>query len=66
MPRMTEAGEDPDTPIWGAENIAQVIGKTATQTRYLLRTKKLPAKQIGKRWVSTRRKLLNALLGEAA
>lgn len=61
-----EADED-DKPIWGAENIAAVIERSVTQTQYLLRTGKLPGvNKVGDRYVTTRRKLLAALLGDAA
>lgn len=52
--------------VWGAEAIAKVIGRTATQTHYLLRTGKLPAKQVGERWVASRAKLVAFFLDDAA
>lgn len=58
--------DDPDAPIWGAENMAPVIGRTERQVFHMLNAGLLPAKKVGGRWVSTRRKLLAAILGEAA
>ncbi|PSJ55780.1 hypothetical protein [Pseudaminobacter soli (ex Li et al. 2025)] len=52
--------------VWGAEAIAKVIARTPTQTHYLLRTGKLPAKQVGERWVASRRKLVSFFLEDAA
>lgn len=61
-----ETNFDPDEPIWEVRNIAKVIKRSERQTFHLLTTGALPAKKIGDRWVSTRRKLLNAIVGEAA
>jgi hypothetical protein len=55
-----------DRPIWGAEAIAKVIDRTPTQTYYLLRTGKLPAKQVGDRWVTTLRRLRSLFTEDAA
>lgn len=52
--------------VWEVKNIARVIGRNDRQTFHLLATGKLPAKQIGGRWVASRRKLLEAVLGDAA
>lgn len=52
--------------VWGAEEIAKLIGRTVTQTHYLLRTGKLPAKQVGERYVASRKKLTAFFLGDAA
>jgi len=51
--------------IWGLEDIARAIGRTVRQTHYMLSTGKLPAKQIGNRWVVERSKLI-AFFMEAA
>jgi hypothetical protein len=55
-----------DTPIWGAAAIAAEIGKTETQTNYLLIKRRLDADKVGKQWVSTRRRLRNQFAGAAA
>lgn len=51
--------------LWGAEEIGKVIGRSGTQTQYLLRTGKLPAKQVGERWVASRAKLISFFLEDA-
>lgn len=55
-----------DDIVWEVKNIARVIGRNDRQTFHLLATGQLPAKQIGGRWVASRRKLLAAVLGDAA
>lgn len=55
-----------DEPIWGVSNFAKVINRTERQTYNMIATGKLPARKIGERYVSTRRKLLDAVVGEAA
>lgn len=52
--------------VWEVDNIAQVIGRSERQTFHLLATGQLPAKKVGGRWVASRRKLLQAVLGDAA
>ncbi|PWE57909.1 hypothetical protein DEM27_01570 [Metarhizobium album] len=44
--------------IWGAEEIAKIIGRTPRVTFHLLTTGALPAKKVGNRWVAERSKLL--------
>lgn len=51
--------------IWGAEEIAKVIGRTPRITFNLLTTGALPAKKVGNRWVAERSKLV-AFFMEAA
>jgi hypothetical protein len=50
--------------LWGAEEIGQVIGRTARQTFHLLESGHLPAKRIGGRWCGSRRKILAAVVGD--
>ena len=50
--------------LWGAQAIADYIGKNYRQTVYLLSTKKLPAQKIGAAWVACRSKLRARLLGD--
>jgi hypothetical protein len=52
--------------LWGAQAIADYIGKSYRQTVYLLSTKKLPAQKIGSTWIGHRAKLRARLLGEAS
>jgi hypothetical protein len=52
--------------IWGADEIAKVIGRSARVTFHLLSTGSIPAKKIGGRWVIERSKLVAFFMGEAA
>jgi len=52
--------------IWGLEDISKAIGRTVRQTHYMLSTGKLPAKQIGNRWVVERSKLIAFFMETAA
>jgi hypothetical protein len=56
--------DESDTLVWGAEQIGEVIGKPARAAFYLLEQGLLPAKKIGGRWVASRRRLLEAVIGE--
>jgi hypothetical protein len=57
---------DIDEPLWGAAAIAPVIGKSLTQTNYLLGRGLIDADKIGRQWVSTRRRLLSQFIGRQA
>lgn len=64
---------DPDTPVWGAETFALVLGlvtakgKPRTRTVYhLLESGRLPATKVGKVWTSTPRRLRSVSNGMAA
>ena len=61
---MTEI--DTEDLVWGINGIAKVIGRSDRQTYHLLTSGLLPAKQVGSRWVASRKKLIEALIGEAA
>lgn len=53
--------------IWGIEGIGEVIGRTYSQTYHLVRAGKLPmVKQIGERYVASRRKLVAFFMDDAA
>nr|WP_314089362.1 hypothetical protein [uncultured Shinella sp.] len=52
--------------IWGLEGIAKLIGRSIRQTHYMLSTGKLPAKQVGERWVASRSKLIAFFMEDAA
>ncbi|MDG4889275.1 hypothetical protein [Mesorhizobium sp. WSM4887] len=66
MTTTPETISDFDAPIWGIENFAKIINRSERQTYHLVATGKLPGvNKVGDRYVSTRRKLLNAVLGEA-
>jgi len=53
-----------DIPIWGASRIAAEIGLDRGAVYHLLGRNLLPARRIGRRWVSTRGQLRRALTGE--
>ncbi len=55
-----------DDLIWGASEIAKVIGRTDRQTFHMLSTGALPARKVGGRWVAVRKKLIEVLAGNAA
>ena len=49
-----------ETPVWGADAIAKLIGRTRAQTFHLLHSGKLPAKKVGSLWVAMPSALLRA------
>ncbi len=49
--------------LWGADEIAKVIGRTKRQTFALLENGHIPAKKVGGRWVAKRSELLAFLSG---
>ena len=50
--------------VWGAEEIAKVIGRTSRQTFHMLTSGQLPAKKVGDRWVADRNQLARFFLEE--
>jgi hypothetical protein len=50
-------------PVWGAEGIGKVLGTSRRRTFYLLENNLVPARKIGKSWVSTTAELESFLLG---
>ena len=52
--------------VWGLEAISKIIGRTVRQTHYMLSTGKIPAKQIGNRWVVERGALIRFFMESAA
>lgn len=52
--------------VWGIEGIAKLIGRSSQQTYYMLRTGQLPAKQVGERWVASRKQITAFFMGDAA
>jgi hypothetical protein len=53
-----------DMPIWGAGAIAAEVGLDRGSVHHLLSRNLLPARCIGRRWVSTRGQLRRALTNE--
>lgn len=63
---MSESGEALDL-IWGVEDIGKLIGRNYQQTYHMIRSGKLPmVKQVGERYVASRRKLIAFFLEDAA
>ena len=53
--------DDLDKPIWGASAFSRVIGRSESETNYLLIKRRIDASKNGCRWVSTPRRLLRSL-----
>lgn len=57
----------PDTDsldlIWGAKAIAKVLGVTDRAVFHMLAKGELPARQVGQRWVASRRMLVEHFEG---
>lgn len=51
--------------VWGAAEIAKLIGRTPRATFHMLDNGELPAKKVGGRWVAERNKLLSFFLEPA-
>ncbi len=66
MPATADEDMAAEDIVWEVRNIAKVIGRAERQVFYMLKEGQLPARKIGGRWVASRRKLLAAVLGEAA
>jgi hypothetical protein len=54
-----------DRPVWGASAIAAEIGLDRQATYHLLSKNLLPARRVGRRWVSTPSQLRRALGAES-
>lgn len=54
---MTSELHEPLDLVWGAAAIAKVIGHTTRATFHMLEAGELPARQIGRRWVASRKAL---------
>lgn len=54
---MSQSTHDPLDLVWGAAAIAKVIGQTTRATYHILEAGDLPARQVGRRWVASRRNL---------
>lgn len=56
--------------VWGADAIGRELNLTKRQVFYILETGKLPAKKVGRQWVTSRQALrqhfADLLSGEAA
>jgi excisionase family DNA binding protein len=52
-----------DQPVWNADEMAKVLGRTKRQVFHMLHSGHIDASRIGGRWVSTRRRLLKNIVG---
>jgi hypothetical protein len=53
--------------VWGVQAIADIIGRSYQQTYHLIATGKLPmVKQVGERYVVSRKKLIAFFMEDAA
>jgi hypothetical protein len=50
--------------LWGAEEIAEAIGRKPGPVYHMLELGHLPARKVGRLWTASRRKLLAHLAGE--
>jgi hypothetical protein len=60
---VSDNDENPDV-LWGAAAIGKAIGRPQRAVFHMLEAGLLPAKRVGKRWVASRRKLLDAVIGD--
>jgi len=64
------ASEKPNEPldlIWGVEDIGKLIGRSYQQTYHMIVSGRLPmVRQIGERYVVSRRKLIAFFMEDAA
>ena len=58
---MTMIDTDLDRPIWGAQAFAQVLNTDTASVNRMLQKRLLPARKVGRKWVSTPRQLLAAV-----
>ena len=49
---------DLDSPVWGVKEIAPIIRRSPRQAYDLLEKGLIPARKVGKTWVTSRRQLL--------
>ena len=59
----TSRNDDQLDVLHGAERIGEYLGLTERQAFWLLEQKKLPARKIGNRWVSTKSQLRRVVEG---
>ncbi|WSH22782.1 DNA-binding protein [Rhizobium ruizarguesonis] len=58
MKEITKDSAPPLELVWGAANIAKLIGRSQRATFHMLDSGELPAKKVGNRWVAERGKLV--------
>lgn len=52
--------------VWGATEIARLIGRSPRSTFHMLDKGELPARKVGGRWVAERSKLIAFFMEDAA
>ena len=52
--------------VWVIKDIAKFIGRTERQAFYMASEGKIPAKQVGGRWVASKQKLIEFFIGDVA
>ncbi|MBZ3693411.1 helix-turn-helix domain-containing protein [Phyllobacterium calauticae] len=52
--------------IWGAEEIAKIIGRSTRATFHILDSGELPARKVGGRWVVERSQLIRFFMENVA
>jgi hypothetical protein len=62
--RPEHQSEDLDKPIWGVEAIAYAANLTRRQTYHALENGYLPGSKAGRKWFTTRRRLLARFSGD--
>ncbi|MGO6787606.1 DNA-binding protein [Rhizobium ruizarguesonis] len=58
MEEITKDSAPPLELVWGAANIAKLIGRSQRATFHMLDSGELPAKKVGNRWVAERSTLV--------
>jgi len=64
MQQMTDDTELRNDLLWGADAIAQYIGRNKRQTYYLLEKGQVPARKVGDLWLGSKTTLDTHLTGE--
>ena len=66
MPNELETTTGSINLVWGAAEIAKLIGRSQRATFHMLDSGELPAKKVGGRWVAERGKLIAFFMETAA
>jgi hypothetical protein len=59
-----QANVDLDAPVWGTVEIGKIVNLSPRQAHHALIRGYLPADKVGRRWVSTPRRLRTRFAGE--
>lgn len=60
-----ERNDDALDLVWGVAEIGKLIDRSYQQTYHMIRAGKLPVKQIGERYVASRKRLIAFFLEDA-